>query len=195
MQIKKPETFEELLELQRILDENTTKTRENGFTPRERNIDDIKLSLIAELIEFDEELPQTHKTWKQKNFNKENAIIESVDVLFFFLQFVNHLKDIRAKSINRVIKNCDFNKIKFFSDNKEFYSMEFDSFSIICIIYDLLNGTINNFFFRLCRMYSSLELTKEDVFNAYFEKWQKNMERINKDWTLKGEQNGNVQCK
>ena len=33
MQIKKPENFEELLELQRILDENTTKTRENGFTP------------------------------------------------------------------------------------------------------------------------------------------------------------------
>lgn len=142
MQIKKPETFEDLLELQKILDENTGKARQNGFIPRERNIDDIRLSLIAELIEFNEELPQTHKTWKQKSFSKENAIIESIDVLFFFLQFINYLKDRRTDSIERVIKNCDFNKIKFFSDDKDFYSEKLDSFSIICIIFDLLEGSV-----------------------------------------------------
>lgn len=186
MELKKPETFEDLLNLQRILDENTGKARQNGFIPRKRNIDDIRLSLIAELIEFNEELPQTHKTWKQKSFNKENAIIESIDVLFFFLQFINHLKDKKTDGIERVIKNCDFNKIKFFSDNKDFYSEELDSFSIICIIFDLLEGSINGFFSKLCRMYSSLKLTKEDVFNVYWEKWQKNMKRISEDWTLQG---------
>ena len=104
MELKKPETFEELLELQRVLDENTGKVRQNGFIPRERNIDDIRLSLIAELIEFNEELPRTHKTWKQKSFNKENAIVESIDVLFFFLQFINHLKDIRVDGIEKSYK-------------------------------------------------------------------------------------------
>ena len=57
MQIKKPETFEELLELQRILDENTTKTRENGFTPRERNEMDIIFSIDDEIQEWLKELP------------------------------------------------------------------------------------------------------------------------------------------
>ena len=71
MELKKPETFEDLLNLQRILDENTGKARQNGFIPRKRNIDDIRLSLIAELIEFNEELPQTHKTWKQKALIKK----------------------------------------------------------------------------------------------------------------------------
>ena len=184
MEIKKPETFEDLLELQKILDENTGKARQNGFIPRERNADDIRLSIIAELIEFDEELPQTHKTWKQKNFNKENAIIESVDVLFFFLQFINYLKDRRVGGIDRFIKNCDFNKIKFFREDKNFYSEEFDNFSITCMIHDLLSGYIHGFFSRMCRMYSFLELTKEDVFNVYWEKWQKNMKRVSEDWTL-----------
>ena len=50
MQIKKPEIFEELLNLQRILDETIDKPRENKFKPRHRNIYDMEMSIIAEII-------------------------------------------------------------------------------------------------------------------------------------------------
>lgn len=42
--MKKPTNFRELLELQRILDMETAKPRENGFEPRKRNEQDILIS-------------------------------------------------------------------------------------------------------------------------------------------------------
>lgn len=187
MEIREPKSFEDLLYLQSILDKEVAKARENGFTPRERNADDIILSIIAELIEFDEELSTTHKTWKQKEFNKENAIIESVDVLFFFLQYINYLKDKEIGGIKKLIENLDFNKINFFRENKDFYYVEVDSFFINNMISFLLNGLLESFFFKLCRAYVFLGMTKEDILYTYWEKWQKNMQRINGDWSINHE--------
>lgn len=57
--------------------------------------------MIAEIIEFNEETENTHKVWKQKEFNKEKMIEESVDVLFFYLQMCNLIteKDEKTKEI------------------------------------------------------------------------------------------------
>ena len=81
--IKRPETFEDILNLQKHLDKSI-------HSSRERTLEDIKLSLIAEVIEFNEETPQSHKTWKTKPYNKEKELEELTDIWFFVAQMVNY---------------------------------------------------------------------------------------------------------
>ena len=170
MQIKKPETFEELLNLQRILDETIDKPRENKFKPRHRNIYDMEMSIIAEVIEF----------------NEENLKEEAIDILFFFLQLINR----------KVSDNRDFNLSFFqwewkhlFEDNSIIvYSDEAE----MRIIKNISCNDIYRAFVNLIYLYIAYGISQNEVYSIYYEKWQKNMERINKDWTLKGEQNGNV---
>lgn len=181
MQIKKPETFEELLNLQKILDENTAKTRENGFTPRERNEMDIIFSIDDELQEWLKELPSelNFKTWKQKEYSRDKELEEITDILFFMLQLVNYRQYYKIPfkedfekwdKIERAIFQYPNNIIvyteAFKSDlyNKHFVRHIFQDYIILCS----------------CRNF-----TKQDILDKYFEKWQKNMDRVNKDWTLK----------
>ena len=67
MQIKKPETFEELLNLQKIFDKEVLKPRKNGFIPRERTEQDIIYALDDEIQEWLKELPKelNFKIWKE----------------------------------------------------------------------------------------------------------------------------------
>lgn len=90
--ISKPRCFLDLLELQRILDDKVSKPRENGFEPRERLTIDIVLSIDDEVQEWLRELPKKYnfKTWKEKPYSREKELEELTDVLFFFLQYVNH---------------------------------------------------------------------------------------------------------
>lgn len=67
MEFKRPETFEDILNLQKYLDESLNNVRE-------RTLRDIKLSLIAEVIEFNEETPESHKTWKTKPYDKAKEL-------------------------------------------------------------------------------------------------------------------------
>lgn len=179
MQIKKPETFEELLNLQKILDKTISKPRENRFTPRHRNIYDMKMSIIAEVIEFNEETKFSHKTWKQKEFNEEKLKEEAIDILFFFLQLIN-------RNVN---DNPNFD-LKFFQwewnvlfedKNRIVYSGELE----IRIIKNISLNDMYRTFVNLIDLYIAYGISQDEVYSIYFEKWQKNMERINKDWTLK----------
>lgn len=61
MEFKKPETFGEILMLQQYLDKNI-------HSSRERTLEDITMSFIAECIEFNEETKFSHKTWKTKEY-------------------------------------------------------------------------------------------------------------------------------
>ena len=69
MEFKRPENFEDMLKLQKHLDENLNNVRP-------RTLRDIVLSLIAEYIEFNEETPESHKTWKTKTYDKQKEIEE-----------------------------------------------------------------------------------------------------------------------
>jgi len=60
IKFKKPETFEDILNLQKHLDESI-------HSSRERTLEDIKLSLIAECIEFNEETKDNIKEYLNKN--------------------------------------------------------------------------------------------------------------------------------
>ena len=73
MEIKKPENFNDILELQKLLDKSIHSTRP-------RTLEDIKKSIIAECIEFDEETPQSHKTWKTKPYDKAKELEELTDI-------------------------------------------------------------------------------------------------------------------
>ncbi len=183
MQIKKPETFEELLKLQRILDENTTKTRENGFTPRERNEIDIVLSLDDELQEWLKELPSelNFKTWKQKEYSRDKEHEEITDILFFILQLTNY-KEFYKIPFKKSFEDWVAPKIK------TVYETELEARKIIIAFFkkDLYHEQFRDDIFEGYKMLCNWrEFSKQDILDKYFEKWQKNMERINKDWTLK----------
>ena len=81
---KAPENSMEMFLYQAYLDDNINNVRK-------RDLRDIKKSLLAELVEFDEETPESHKTWKEKEIDEKMMLEELTDVYFFFSQMINYL--------------------------------------------------------------------------------------------------------
>ena len=175
--MNKPTNFRELLELQRILDIETTKPRKNGFKPRERIKLDILSSLDDEFQEWQKELPYEYnfKTWKQKEYNREKELEEFVDVLFFFLQYVNY----RAKIVSCVIEGFE----EAFNDCIDPISLEIQDI-IYCFKANLWCNNIEDAFNEWRAIAYCRGFTTEEIFDAYWKKWQFNMERQNKDWVI-----------
>ena len=172
MEIKKPENFNDILELQKLLDKSIHSTRP-------RTIDDIKKSIIAECIEFDEETPQSHKTWKTKPYNKEKELEELTDIWFFVAQMVNYSEHIDKIT---VLEKQKLNI--FFEDNKSPYRSKND---ILDIIFDVKNSYMDYDWLRflitdLMILSNQYGYTTQDILKTYWEKWQKNMSRIGKEW-------------
>ena len=86
MEIKKPESFKDILSLQQKLDDSINSIRT-------RTYEDIKMSLVAECVEFNEETIFSHKTWKTKEYSKDKELEELTDIYFFFAQLINYLDD------------------------------------------------------------------------------------------------------
>ncbi|WP_338950140.1 dUTP diphosphatase [Fusobacterium nucleatum] len=172
MEFKRPETFEDILNLQKHLDESI-------HSARPRTIDDIKKSIIAECIEFDEETPQSHKTWKTKPYNKEKELEELTDIWFFVAQMVNYSEYMDKIT---VLEKQKLNI--FFEDNKSPYRSKND---ILDIIFDVKNSYMDYDWLRflitdLMILSNQYGYTTQDILKTYWEKWQKNMERIGKEW-------------
>ena len=147
MEFKKPENFEDILKLQKHLDESLNNIRE-------RTLEDIKLSLIAELIELNEETKYSHKTWKTKEYDRDKELEELTDVYFFFAQLINYKsRDGRFK--------------------KEYYCREFELFPnyyadsyFTRLIYNLIDNNFNWFFGGLLTCSTKLCYTKDDILNC-----------------------------
>lgn len=172
MEFKRPETFEDILNLQKHLDESI-------HSARPRTIDDIKKSIIAECIEFDEETPQSHKTWKTKPYNKEKELEELTDIWFFVAQMVNYSEYMDKIT---VLEKQKLNI--FFEDNKSPYRSKND---ILDIIFDVKNSYMDYDWLRflitdLMILSNQYGYTTQDILKTYWEKWQKNMNRIGKEW-------------
>ncbi|MGL5189117.1 MAG: dUTP diphosphatase [Cetobacterium sp.] len=165
---KAPTNFREVCELQRELDLAVSKPRDNGFTPKERDCNKIVLSTIAECIEFNEELKDTHKTWKQKDIKDDKQLEELVDILFFIAQLSNYLKE---EDLDCAISNP--------------YSGDVNT-SLLELINFLTQDNID--MYEVLSEYgcivNSMGFMLKDIFNEYFRKWNVNMGRIEKDWTL-----------
>ena len=163
MGFKKPENFEDILKLQKHLDKNLNNVRP-------RCLRDIKMSLIAECVEFNEETKESHKTWKTKEYNKSMELEELTDIYFFFAQMINFNEDTvnnyaRIKHLVAVDFNC-------------WQIKDYGSHLISNIINDNVLYAIDN----LMEMAQKLGYSKDDILNCYWEKWQKNMQRIGKEW-------------
>ena len=176
--------FTDLLELQRQLDEEIIKPRENGFIPRKATLFDIRLALDDEFQEWLRELPNEYnfKVWKEKEYNRENELIELVDVLFIFLKLFNFKND------------------KYDNEGMGYW---FDNFREDCDLLDLPKTVLyfkeglwsddlteTDFYISFIRWIEICRLrgfTKEEVIQAYIKKWKYNIgERPNGDWSLGG---------
>lgn len=164
MEIKKPKNFRDILSLQKYLDESI-------HSARPRTLEDTKLSLIAELIEFNEETKDSHKTWKTKEYDKIKELEELTDVLFFIAQLYNTFdrEDMMVKN------GCEV------FDNSENY-IKLNSVKITGIIIELLDGYNSIALGLYLSLVNKYGYTKDDILNCYWEKWQKNMKRIGKEW-------------
>lgn len=168
MKIKKPENFEDILNLQKELDKNLNNVRP-------RCLRDIKLSLIAEVIEFNEETPESHKTWKTKPYDKEKELEEFTDIWFFLAQMVNFKLEISDNFVE--IKN---EITKLFDDRRNLkliYQPNIEN-----LIMSVLYGNDFQILQNLIIISANKGYTKDDILRVYWTKWQKNMERIGKEW-------------
>ena len=132
---------------------------------RERTLADIKLSMMAEIIEWNEECFDTHKTWKKKTHDTAKEMEEFVDILFFIAQQANFEEN---------------------SSEKNKYLISYVPSSIIYTALALLGAahradaaSIYRAWIKVAenRYYSMRDLTK-----IYEMKYKKNLERINGEW-------------
>jgi len=169
MEFKRPENFEDILKLQKHLDKNLNNVRP-------RYLRDIKMSLIAECVEFNEETKESHKTWKTKEYNKSMELEELTDIYFFYAQMINFNED-TVNNYARIkhLVAVDFNGWQI----KDYGSQVLPTLNLIDnIINDNVLYAIDN----LMEMAQKLGYSKDDILNCYWEKWQKNMQRIGKEW-------------
>lgn len=168
----KPENFTDLLNLQKELDKKI-------INYRPRKLKDIKKSLIAECIEFDEETIDSHKTWKRNKRYKEKELEELTDIWFFVAQLINYAYDIGDVSISE-FRNLDV----FFKTEDYTY---FGDTDVLTIINDVRTPRFTYEFLReLVRDLKCLSLNygykHNDILDCYWNKWNKNIKRINSEW-------------
>lgn len=169
MEIKKPKTFADILILQQYLDKNI-------HSSRERTLEDITMSFIAECVEFNEETKFSHKTWKTKEYDKAKELEELTDMFFFFAQMINYFN-----------KNLtEFNKITYLIDldfnnwNQKYITER--HIPVLYLIQSVIKNhmlTVSDLLIEICQ---KLGYTKQDILESYWDKWQKNMTRIGKEW-------------
>ena len=170
--IKRPENFEDILKLQKHLDKNLNNVRP-------RCLRDIKMSLIAECVEFNEETKESHKTWKTKEYDRAKELEELTDIWFFVAQMINYCNDNENLSMLQ-IENLN----KYFSND---FSEYIEPTNILNIIFYLKGERTDYDYFKFLIM-NLMVLTNQygyktyDILNCYWEKWQKNMKRIGKEW-------------
>lgn len=182
--IKKPESLLDLVELQRELDFKTGQTRPNGFIPRQRTELDLRLALDDEFNEFMKELPKelNFKTWKEIKHDPKKQLEEFVDCLFFILALIDNgsIADFVA---------CD-KTWECYGDNligcwKPVVNKGVSIEELIGVKANFLEAECPHDFMRnFIWLAKKLRYTKEQILEAYWEKWNINMKRINKDWSI-----------
>lgn len=159
----------EMLQKQNQLDKAIENTRA-------RTLDDIKLSMIAEVIEFNEETKTTHKTWKYNQVNESKLREEFIDILFFFLQLILRLdySDHEIWELNHLLKGT------------EPLNVDIDSKDCIALINLITNikdfRTLHTAFSFYILLGKKCGIISYDYKTLYRIKWKKNVERIGKEW-------------
>lgn len=167
--------FIDLLEMQNQLDEEVAKPRENGFVPIKRTFLDIKLALDDEFQEWLRELPQelNFKTWKKKEYSREDELIELADCLFFILQWVN------ANNFTKSMLDIYSRKLEIFEK-----AINENLRTLISMFKNYLwtDKTLIIFSIWIC-ICIERGFTKDEMIQAYLTKWKRNITvRVKEEW-------------
>ena len=114
--------------------------------------------------------------------NKAKELEELTDVYFFFAQLVNHrFKSYKEKRIEEDLQELE--RILEKKNNIILRDMELCYEMLLnYIIKNLIIGS-NTYILELLKALKiHYGYTKKDILNCYWEKWQKNMKRIGKEW-------------
>lgn len=167
--LKELKSFDDILKLQRHLDKNM-------HNARDRNLRDIKMSIIAECVEFNEETLESHKTWKTKEYDKDKELEELTDIYFFYAQMINYNLDTVANYLR--IKQLIVNNF----NGWQIKDCRLNGLPTLTLIDNIVNDSVLYIMDNLMEITQKLGYTKEDILHCYWEKWQKNMQRIGKEW-------------
>lgn len=174
--IQRPITFREILTLQEIQEKEISEPRESGYIAREKNYVDLRGALMAEFIEFREELPDNlnFKTWKEKKYSSHNQFAEFVDMLFFIAIEINK-SNIRNNAVDEWDYTWKHYHVNAIVDNSD--------------IHFFMRNIIEEEILTLLKKYilfaKRLGYSEEEIIKQYWTKWNFNRNRINGDWKEK----------
>ncbi len=100
------------------------------------------------------------------------------DIYFFYAQYINFyaptLEQEQFKELNDVFMNIE---------KQEGFKVFTNLVSILDVIAEHFNFCpLSNMLEKLLYLTYKYGYTKDDILNCYWEKWQKNMKRIGKEW-------------
>ena len=156
--------LKELLEMQKVLDENIMK--EHGLVYDVTIANNNKVALITEVGELMNEFPAKFKHWKKSAVdNREKGLKEFVDVLHFTLSLINYY-------------DFDINRIK-----------EYDE----CIFFKKIPLVLSDVLNNICRfspitmkylfeLGNFLGFTWPEIYQAYKDKNVVNYERLKENY-------------
>lgn len=178
---KAPFNLIEMFSYQKFLD-----SKINNIKPR--TLKEIRFSFLAELVEFNEETPETHKTWKARVIDNRKILEELTDVYFFFSQIVNYLFE-KGQGIfsNKSEEEQERIFIKLENNFDTIVNQNFIDDKIETLL--LLSETVSKkdldilFLIKLMSyLTKQYGFTREDILKSYYDKWKKNLERIGTEW-------------
>lgn len=144
---------------------------------RKRDEIDIAISFIAELVEWNEKTDFSHKTWKHKDYTRQDQLEEYVDMLFFLAQLFN--KKNKIVNITEFKETIDYKitKARYGDISKEEIFIVLNQ-EVIRVGY--LGGDIKELlsFYIICA--EILGYSEEEIENEYKRKHAVNLDRINK---------------
>lgn len=178
---KAPFNLIEMFSYQKFLD-----SKINNIKPR--TLKEIRFSFLAELVEFNEETPETHKTWKARVIDNRKILEELTDVYFFFSQIVNYLFE-KGQGIfsNKSEEEQERIFIKLENNFDTIVNQNFidDKMETILLLSETVSKKDLDILF-LIKLMSYLTkqygFTREDILKSYYDKWKKNLERIGTEW-------------
>ncbi|MGL5051004.1 MAG: dUTP diphosphatase [Fusobacteriaceae bacterium] len=159
---------------------NVCKIQKNGDSGiiqlRERDLLDISMSAIAEVIEFNEacEKEYSHKTWKRtKHFDNESKLEELADILIFVLQYVNAIS-IDERCIDSY--EDDFNSC--FKNAKGLVLEEFNFKKVtLSLVNDLAINNVFGIFLSFAMLTIMCKSDKTEILNIAKKKMEFNQTR------------------
>ncbi|MGL5962771.1 MAG: dUTP diphosphatase [Cetobacterium sp.] len=147
----------------------------------EEDFTNIKISAIAEVIEFQETLKETHKFWVENKYTRKDSLEEFIDILFFVIQL-----ETQYMNINQEEELENYNKIM----NKEFYSNRIKSVKINDDIEELMIRILRNDSWGIIETLGVIAewmgFDADEINEAHRIKYSKNLKRIGTEWKKKG---------